>query len=107
MPRGEVTLIQLKSSVAHLSWIHCYMLDARVEAGLPLSALFQTEGGPAGSRAYDEISGALLLVLRAVTRQPVNFWTERDWVGEASQHRLETEVTISDCKYFTSIFNIF
>ena len=41
---------------------------------------------------YDEISGAVLLVLRAVTQQPLRFWTERDWVGEGSQHIVETEV---------------
>ena len=43
---------------------------------------------------YDEISGAVLLVLRAVTQQPVGFWTEKDWVAEGSQHLVETEVNI-------------
>ena len=76
----------------------------RIEANLPLSALFQCSNGtPANCydgkssktrTGYDEISGSVLLVLRAVTQQPLGFWTEKDWVGEGGQHLVETEVII-------------
>ena len=73
----------------------------RIEANLPLSSLFQSSNGTPAScssgkskAGFDEISGSVLLVLRAVTRRPLGFWTERDWVGEGSQHLVETEVVI-------------
>ena len=75
----------------------------RIEAKLPLSSLFQsTNGTPANCSSgksktgFDEISGSVLLVLRAVTQQPLGFWTEKDWVGEGSQHLVETEVVGGD-----------
>ena len=74
----------------------------RIEANLPLSSLFQSSNGTPvancssgkSKTGFDEISGSVLLVLRAVTQQPLGFWTDRDWVGEGSQHLVETEVVI-------------
>ena len=36
----------------------------------------------------------MLLVLRAITLQPLRFWMETDWVAAGSQHLVETEVGI-------------
>ena len=72
----------------------------RIEAKLPLSALFQsTNGNPVNcsnggksKTSYDEISGAVLLVLRAITQQPLDFWVGKDWIGGGAQHAVEVEV---------------
>ena len=78
----------------------------RIEARLPISALFQsTNGNPVNcsngannnsgksKTSYDEISGAVLLVLRAITQQLLDFWVGKDWIGGGAQHAVEVEVS--------------
>ena len=78
----------------------------RIEAKLPLSALFQsTNGNPVNctngvnnnngksKTSYDEISGSVLLVLRAITQQSLDFWVGKDWIGGGAQHAVEVEVS--------------
>ena len=78
----------------------------RIEARLPISALFQsTNGNPVNctngannnnsgksKTSYDEISGSVLLVLRAITQQSLDFWVGKDWIGGGAQHAVEVEV---------------
>ena len=100
-PHRHLLLPQVQLDLHHLlNLIFIHLL--RIEATLPLSSLFQSSNGTPvancssgkSKTGFDEISGSVLLVLRAVTQQPLGFWTDRDWVGEGSQHLVETEVVI-------------
>ena len=96
---SRMTFVHLLNLIV-LIFIHLL----RIEAKLPLSSLFQSSNGTPvancssgkSKTGFDEISGSVLLVLRAVTQQPLGFWTEKDWVGEGSQHLVETEVVGGD-----------
>lgn len=92
-----------------LSCLHTASLSYhRVESQLPLSSLFQSTGSGGRKGGYDEISGALLLVLRCVTQQSPAFWTCQDWLGQASQRHVETEVNDDDDIFvpYRTLFNL-
>ena len=56
------------------------------EAKLSLASLFSLPG-----KGYDEISGTVLLTIRAVTQRPVEFFTERDWLEGQGKEGEEKE----------------
>ena len=80
------------------------------EAIIPLSYLFSIEAGPGanGRGGFDEISGAVLMVIRILTQKKPNFFTDTDWLGEAKQNHVPSEITDDDDgNYkFQSLFNM-
>ena len=72
----------------------------RHEAALPLSSIFRIEGAGATTRGrgggFDEISGAVMMAVRAITQKKLQFFTETDWLSECKESHVPQEVCDDD-----------
>jgi len=80
----------------------------KYEAAVPLPSLFRKDAGQGSKGGYDEISGTVLMALRVFTQKTSSFFTDRDWLGNAKEDHIETEVNDDDDDIykFKTLFNM-
>ena len=74
------------------------------ESRVALSQIFSIEGG----QGFDEISGSVLMVLRIITQNTLEFFTAADWINEEGVKNVPSEVNDDDdgLYKFKCLFNM-
>ena len=70
------------------------------EAALALSSIFSIEGPGVSTKGrgggFDEISGAVMMAVRAITQNKLQFFTETDWMSGSQESHVPQEICDDD-----------